>query len=439
MDLVGEIVEKDVGEPTLPLPTDDLDIKKIEDIKKRRESAFTTRLKGRNGGPSVASKFKQNANSQLVSEKGLSEAEKIHKENMEKLGSMSAEEINQEREELLAQLNPDLIQSLMKRAEKREKHVEEPKHTHHEHRHAEGYGEWIGGMKTEFGVKDLTHLDKDDIEKALGISSLNIEDEEKTIKPPKKVRFDTNQEIAPDDYQLVNEDEGNDDVHFTKPKGTIKEYGKDLDLNDPEFYDQLHQKYYPDLPKETSKLAWMTEPVPVQKTSTYESISDMRFDFQGNLIELHAEQDQEKEIPTYLGLHHHSANPHLPGYTLGELVHLSRSVVAGQRCLSIQMLGRILHKLGLHKYNIMPISDDEQDKQFNESVKQLTRHFEKMMWDLIDELRVIESISEASDEKKSTNISVRNYAVEALWLWRQGGGRPKEEETTIDEEIAQII
>lgn len=134
-----------------------------------------------------------------------------------------------------------------------------------------------------------------------------------------------------------------------------------------------------------------------------------------------------------MGLHHHSNNPHQAGYTLNELVHLSRSVVPGQRCLSIQMLGRILHKLGLHKYSILPIDDtNTEDAYFNENLKELVTNFEILMWNLIEQLRIIESITEAADETKTRNMSVRNYAIEALWLWKQGGGKP---ETQTEEDI----
>ena len=65
--------------------------------------------------------------------------------------------------------------------------------------------------------------------------------------------------------------------------------------------------------------------------------------------------------------------------------------------MSIQTLGRILHKLGLHKYSILPTTDSDAD--FNE-IKQLSHNFEDMMWDLIDQLRIIETITEAADEKR---------------------------------------
>lgn len=102
----------------------------------------------------------------------------------------------------------------------------------------------------------------------------------------------------------------------------------------------------------------------------------------------------------------------MAGYTLSELVHLSRSVVPSQRCISIQTLGRILHKLGKHELGIIPVAETEE----NQDIKEMVETFEKMMWDLIEELRIIESITEAADEKYTKNLSVRNYAIEALYL-----------------------
>ncbi|EER31018.1 conserved hypothetical protein [Candida tropicalis MYA-3404] len=335
-------------------------------------------------------------------------------------------------------------------------------------------------MKTENGLTDLSQLDKEDVDRALRITSnddlfendqrdrkVKFDDNIKTVNDEDvndedKIELDPNgwedvddinelipnaNSIAPEGYQLNQDNDDDDDdednnntVHFTKPKQD------DLDLNDPDFFDKLHEKYYPDLPKETEKLSWMTQPMPKLTTTTYESISDMRFDFKGNLIELNLEEEEKqqqqnesinKEIPTYFGLHHHSDNPHMAGYTLTELAHLARSTLAAQRCISIQTLGRILHKLGLHKYSILPISD--QDEPINEELQQLLNNFENMMWDLIDELRIIETITDAADEKKTTNLSVRNYAIEALWLYKSGGGRPKQNSKNELEVITEAV
>jgi hypothetical protein len=461
MDFVGEIVEHEVAPPSEPsiIGTGGFPSVKHFSHKKRLRWRLAVESNKQNVPP-VAQE--------------MSEADKIHQENIEKISQMTNEEVSREREDLLRELDPKLIQSLLKRTQKRTSSTTTSESTKDpELKHSEAYEGWIGSMKTSSGLADLSQLDKDDVDKALGINNANLQDDlqgdrredpqpasSSLDKTKKKVTFDNvasvkyedlpddveldpngwedvedlhemipnmpSEEIAHKDYQLVDDDDDDDDtpklgVHFTKPKSVSQD---DLDINDPEFYDKLHEKYYPDLPKETEKLNWMTEPMPSKIATTYESISDMRFDFKGNLIEI---DDKSKDIPTYHGLHHHAEDPQMAGYTLTELARLSRSVVPGQRSVAIQTLGRILHKLGKHNYNILPVSEEstEESAAFDENIRDLVSNFENMMWDLIDELRVVDSISEAADEKKTRNLSVNNYAVEALWLWKQGGGRPK--------------
>ncbi|CUM68263.1 uncharacterized protein PRCAT00005985001 [Priceomyces carsonii] len=436
MDLVGEIVERDSSEAIPPSPINLADSQKADEFKKRRASKWKR------------GQSKSRRDNSIQPSETLSEADKIHKENLDRISNMTDEELTEEKRELVERLNPKLLQSLLKRTEKR---VEESKGNGHVH--SEGYEGWIGTARTKEGLLDLSKLDKEDVDKALGLSQSQLNEHiegKNDLKSNKSVKFNdvatihyedkssgTSSDewedvkeintVAADDYQL-NLDSPEDDstVHFLKPSSKQAREDQDLDLNDPEFYDKLHEKYYPDLPKETLKLSWMTEPMPKLINNTYDSVSDIRFDFKGDMIELiDPSSESKKEIPTYVGLHHHSDAPHLAGYTLSELAHLSRSVVASQRCVSIQTVGRILHKLGLHKYNILPVSED--DQTFGENIKEFNTEFEKMMWRLVYDLRIIESITEAADDKKSTNISVRNYAVEALWLWKQGGGQPDEQ------------
>lgn len=482
MDMLGEIVEHEIdAPPPLPQITSKSGFPDLNKLKEKKTSKWKQRLESKKKSPQEPMKAK---------DKVLSEAEKIHQENMNKISQMTNEEIEQEQAELLNGLDPNLIKSLLKRTESREKKdsckCSGGNDNHGNHIHAEGFNGWIGGGKANDKWADLSLLDEEDVNKALGVSRMTLEDDlkiengeqiekeqiekEQTEKPrtaSKSVRFDNvatvkyedlddnieldpngwedvedinelinhnEDDVAHKDYQLVedSDDENNTStVHFPKPVQMAADNDK-LDLNDPEFYDKLHDKYFPDLPKETHKLSWMTEPMPKQLSTTYESISDMRFDFKGDLVDLiNGSSDEKNQVPTYLGLHHHSENPHLPGYTLSELVHLSRSTLPAQRSFSIQILGRILHKLGLHKYNILPISESD-DQEFDENLKELMTNFENLMWSLIEELRIIESITEAADESKTKNISVRNYAIEALWLWRQGGGRKSATETPDD-------
>ncbi|KAI5956496.1 hypothetical protein KGF54_000971 [Candida jiufengensis] len=455
MDFVGEIVEHEIEAPEPP--NANVSLTGFPDAKSKDGQKISRwKLKSKLDKPEKAdSQPKEQI--QDDPEQNLSEAEKIDRENKERLSRMSESEILAEQQELLKNLNPKLVQSLINRSKKREEANERKKsldhkdhnHSHDHHQHAEGYNGWIGEMKTNKGITDLSQLNKEDVNKALGISDKKVKFDDDNVKTINYEDLDDNMEldpngwedvtdvnqlmnsnaVAPEGYQLNNDDEEdeepNDTVHFTKPKN------EDIDLDDPKFFDKLHEKYYPDLPKETEKLSWMTKPLPAQVSTTYESISDMRFDFKGNLIQISINEETEdsKGVPTYLGLHHHSENPQLAGYTLSELTHLSRSVLPGQRCLSIQTLGRILHKLGKHEFNILPITEEEE----NQDIKNMISTFEKMMWDLIDELRIVESLEEAADEKKTKNLSVRNYAIEALWLLKTGGGRPKQSEDTVIE------
>ena len=199
-----------------------------------------------------------------------------------------------------------------------------------------------------------------------------------------------------------------------------------MDINDPDFQDKLHEKYFPDLPKDTDKLKWM-EPLPELGTGdlVFDNVAELRFDFKGDLIV----PTGNNNISTTEGLHHHSENPSLAGYTLRELAHLSRSTVPGQRCIAIRTLGRILHKLGKGKYNIIPEFESDEDGEEvpinDEALRSAASEFDQMFWGLIDELRVIDTLEESADEKFTPNLSVRNYAIEALWLWKQGGGNKR--------------
>ena len=54
--------------------------------------------------------------------------------------------------------------------------------------------------------------------------------------------------------------------------------------------------------------------------------------------------------------------------------------------------------------------------------EEATKHIYTMFWDLVKDAKVIELLELGSDEKFTKNLSIRNYSIEALWLWKQGGG-----------------
>ncbi len=132
---------------------------------------------------------------------------------------------------------------------------------------------------------------------------------------------------------------GHDTTHFPRP------HAPDLDPSDPDFLENLHQKYFPDLPADPSKLAWMA-PIPSEgsladRDSPYHpgqdslAVSQLRFNFMGRLLPPRI----ARAIPVSKGLHHHGEAPEAAGYTIIELARLARSVVPSQRCLAFQTLG----------------------------------------------------------------------------------------------------
>ncbi|GAC93338.1 cytoplasmic protein [Pseudozyma hubeiensis SY62] len=95
----------------------------------------------------------------------------------------------------------------------------------------------------------------------------------------------------------------------------------------------IKRQYFPGEPEGPNpSLEWMM-PQPSQQAAS----KDLRFDFSGTSIERGVQTDQ-----TYLsGLHHHGDDQEAPGYTVAELLHLSRSTVAAQRQLALNVLARI--------------------------------------------------------------------------------------------------
>lgn len=126
--------------------------------------------------------------------------------------------------------------------------------------------------------------------------------------------------------------------------------------------------------------------------------SALRFDFRGEILP----PRKARELPTHLGLHHHAEAPNAAGYTIPELARLARSTFPTQRCMAMQVLGRILYRLGMGSYKVQEITNG--------------------LWRCVEEGRVVEGLEEAA-AAKGGHMSVKAYATEALWLWQKGGGK----------------
>ncbi|KAI7831926.1 RPAP1-like protein [Kickxella alabastrina] len=127
----------------------------------------------------------------------------------------------------------------------------------------------------------------------------------------------------------------------------------DVDNNetgaDSEFYTDMKRKYFPSEMVEEAKLAWILghnqarSPMEHAENLLARPISHVRFAFDGQIM-----TEEQSEIPTQAGLHHHGEDPDKPGYTIPELLHLSRST----RSVSISSLGCILHKINVGAWEV---------------------------------------------------------------------------------------
>ncbi|CAG8460292.1 1798_t:CDS:2 [Diversispora eburnea] len=119
-------------------------------------------------------------------------------------------------------------------------------------------------------------------------------------------------------------------------------------IEDYSSLDKMKEKYFPDVPAEPQKMEWMGIKYNNESDrSNFESIgipsesptASLRFDFNGNIV------DKNSNIPSYLGLHHHGKDPDQAGYTISELLHLTRSTVPSQKIIPLNILGRIVKKV----------------------------------------------------------------------------------------------
>ncbi|KAL2072253.1 hypothetical protein VTL71DRAFT_11596 [Oculimacula yallundae] len=327
-----------------------------------------------------------------------SERRQIDEENRRRLAAMSAEEIEEERNELMAGLNPALLEMLLKRSNLDEGRgdtgIEPPTpkekaNTTPEVAQAETLQEITGSIPAP---------------KPAG----------KRIDPAKSVRFEDDDKEPSNPINLqpassTSTDPLPDDIHPTMHFPTAPNI-PDLDPSDPSFLENLHAKYFPNLPADPSKLAWMA-PIPShgsvadQESPYYPSsqglsASALRFDFRGGLLPPRI----ARAVPVTKGLHHHGEAPEAAGYTVPELARLARSAFPAQRCMAFQTLGRLLYRLGRGEWG-GPDSE-----------------ITKGLWQCVEGGKVMDTLEEAAGAAGGHQGS-KVYAVEAIWLWQKGGGK----------------
>ncbi|KAI1459639.1 hypothetical protein F4805DRAFT_419739 [Annulohypoxylon moriforme] len=434
--LISDIHEKEATEPKAPsfpqiksTTTGFPEHKKrtkISAFKQKRQSA---RAEGEKQQTPTAPKdsFAAAQGIRPTSSKDFKSDEKrtIDRENNDRLDSMSPEEIEAARQELFNGLDPSILETLLKRA-----NLDEPK------------------KNDPFDIPDptststTTNLKETQEPPEIRIEDTTIQPNSTTETKPteqestpnnasKRVHFASVADEADEEATTIPQSKptppSNNTPNTTAPAtdtDTNEPQPKphwphpphpDIDPSDPDFLSKLHTKYFPSLPADPSKLAWMA-PIPTPNSpADYDSpyhpsqsslpISSLRFNFRGELLP----PKISRSVPTTKGLHHHGEAPEAAGYTIRELARLCRSAVPGQRCVAYQTLGRILYRLGRG--------------EFGGSVHD---GLARGVWEEVEEGAVMRSLyEEAGMEEGRGHRSARAFAVEAVWLFEKGGWRER--------------
>ncbi|VEU22697.1 DEKNAAC103763 [Brettanomyces naardenensis] len=417
----------------------------------------------------------------------LSLKEQIDKQNSELVRKMTEEERQQNKRELLEGVDSKTLELLVKRSERKYGKAEAgdvpnggvsavndqivPANAEHGSATAptsnrsvvsdivptiEGDGKWIGGY-TGSAPEERPLLSEDSAPGSPNLKSA-LRSSRSSSTSEKKVRFnneatvkyleeDKKHQKKKNKEDQAKEDDEWEDIEYLddegpsydsavrilreSPKRIIeharfpkrKDRFEPIDLDDPNFNEKLHEKFFPDLPKNVGQLEWMSNKhVPETPSDlSYDSLDDLRFDFTGEIIT--GSNIAEHSKTTSDGLHNHSAHPELPGYTLPELAQYLRSTYPGQRCIASRTLGRIMYKLGTLHYSVTEVTNEREGAPERQNRKAQGEEglFEEKCWEIIIQLGILDLLNRSAADTER-NVSVRNYAIEALWLWNKAGG-----------------
>ncbi|KAE8349252.1 RPAP1-like protein [Aspergillus coremiiformis] len=339
------------------------------------------------------------------------EKKMIDDENRRQLSSMSDNQIQQEREELMTSMDPSLLERFLRRAR------------------------IDSNQSTSDARLDPSCSNESQATPSDPVSESNPS----TLPDDQTPRDDLPPQQLPDDLHPAFESPLPISVHFPTPPSQTNPM-PNLDPSSPSFLSDLQAHYFPNITHNPSALSWLQPPSidsdapdatsAYHPTSNAEAIhpSALRFSFLGTLLS----PSTSLTLPTNLGLHHHGKDPHAAGYTIPELAILGRSSFPAQRCIAWQVLGRILFRLG--------------KGQFGERGSTLVEG----LWSVIEREGVVARMLAEADgaspgatraEQKSTSetpqkqgqhsprlkggvghhASATAWAVESVWLWQMGG------------------
>lgn len=362
------------------------------------------------GAQQPASNASQNEKSEPKSFQDREKAQ-IDEQNRDMLAGMSAAEIEEARAELLGSLDPDLVQRLLRRSNidsgSNESESLQPP--------PEPVPGGILHREKPTKQKSVAFADEDSTPSTAQPPPPTVQDEaDETIEVETEPDFpDAAREALEQEQQEATQ---SDSIHFPTPSQPPS-----LDPNSTTFLTDLHEKYFPSLPSDPSKLEWMrTRKADKQAYSPAAGSvnpNEIRFSFEGELLA----PKTSASIPVTAGLHHHGAAPEAAGYTIPELAHLSRSTYAAQRCVAFQTLGRILYRLGMGEFG-----DSGEEGANRPGADETLGELARGLWREVEKEHVIPQLvaeSEGNGVDGGRHMSAKAYATEAVWLWRKGGGR----------------
>ncbi|KAJ5864370.1 uncharacterized protein N7529_006286 [Penicillium soppii] len=363
----------------------------------------------------------------------------IDEENRRHLASMSDAQIQREREELMEQMDPGLLERFLRRA-----NIEEDTLTGDETASPTPTDEKSSKPKksVSFDVPDIAPVSSKSTPSTAQPHSLPKPSS--VSLPPHPRNEDLPPSALPKDLHPASQRPSLDPAtletfHFPQPTRPMPV----LDPSSPSFLADLQSHYFPEIAQDPSTLSWL-QPLSADEedpdsTSAYHPASSaislapsaVRFSLTGTILA----PETSLSLPTTMGLHHHGDDPHAAGYTIPELAILARSTFPAQRCIAWQVIGRILFRLGRAEFG-------ERGGQLSEG-----------LWFVIEKEGVVAGMlaeadgdagqtlgrnkSKPSQDQKSAeenpnlipvasgvgrHASAAAWAVEGIWLWQKGGG-----------------
>lgn len=429
-DLIGEIREREPTAATPPAPKPPTATASSTGFPAHRRRNKPSSFKQRRAQQEQADTVETDAPPAPVQDDKKSIAE----ENRRHLASMSDAQIQKEREELMASMDPGLLQRFLRRAK-----IDEDEQTSEETSTPAPDSQTVPPPKKKSVSFDIP--DSHQPAKAPTAASHSYQPvPQLSPKPPS--HDDAPPPQPPTDLHPASEHPPLDPAvlekfHFPQPNQPMPT----LDPSSPNFLSDLQAHYFPEISHDPSSLSWLQPPSTDEEdpdsTSAYHPASSaisvapssIRFSLRGTILA----PNTSLSLPTTLGLHHHGDDPHAAGYTIPELAILSRSTFPAQRCIAWQVLGRILFRLGRGEFG-------ERGGQLADGlwfviekegvVNGMLAEAEGAAGQDVSKTRAAkEEKGEAGDKSGAPlasgigrHASAAAWAVEGVWLWQKGGG-----------------